>query len=106
MGHSFGDSRPDPALPEPGVWRIYALGSLQQPSCICTVTCLADSALYPINFTVTMSLQGLISGAECAVPFNPLSQVLKHTEGDRSLQQVCMPRHHQTTTDPAEYLLG
>ncbi|KAI0645973.1 TPR-like protein [Trametes meyenii] len=34
-----------------------------------------------------MSLQGLISGAECAVPFNPLSQVLKHTEGDRSLQQ-------------------
>lgn len=34
-----------------------------------------------------MSLQGLISGSECAVPFNPLSQVLKHTEGDRSLQQ-------------------
>ncbi|KAH8828265.1 hypothetical protein DL96DRAFT_1602480 [Flagelloscypha sp. PMI_526] len=34
-----------------------------------------------------MSFQGLISGAECAVPSNPLSQVLKHTEGDRSLQQ-------------------
>ncbi|KAK7005663.1 dihydroxy-acid dehydratase [Favolaschia claudopus] len=34
-----------------------------------------------------MSFQGLISGAECAVPFNPLSQVLKHTEGDRSRQQ-------------------
>ncbi|KAI0088040.1 hypothetical protein BDY19DRAFT_951643 [Irpex rosettiformis] len=34
-----------------------------------------------------MSMQGLISGSECAVPFNPLSQVLKHTEGDRSLQQ-------------------
>ncbi|OAX33288.1 TPR-like protein [Rhizopogon vinicolor AM-OR11-026] len=34
-----------------------------------------------------MSLQGLISGSECAVPFNPLSQVLKHTEGDRTLQQ-------------------
>ncbi|KAH7924256.1 TPR-like protein [Leucogyrophana mollusca] len=34
-----------------------------------------------------MSLSGLISGSECAVPFNPLSQVLKHTEGDRSLQQ-------------------
>ncbi|KAI0341900.1 TPR-like protein [Trametopsis cervina] len=34
-----------------------------------------------------MSLQGLISGSECAVPFNPLSQVLKHTEGDRSIQQ-------------------
>ncbi|KAI0793191.1 peroxisome targeting signal receptor [Abortiporus biennis] len=34
-----------------------------------------------------MSLQGLISGSECAVPFNPLSQVLKHAEGDRSLQQ-------------------
>ncbi|KAG1865803.1 hypothetical protein DFJ58DRAFT_770330 [Suillus subalutaceus] len=30
---------------------------------------------------------GLISGSECAVPLNPLSQVLKHTEGDRSLQQ-------------------
>ena len=35
-----------------------------------------------------MSLQGLVSGSECAVPFNPLSQVLKHTEGDRSVQQV------------------
>jgi hypothetical protein len=35
-----------------------------------------------------MSFQGLISGAECATPSNPLSQVLKHTEGDRSLQQV------------------
>ncbi|KAF8894083.1 peroxisome targeting signal receptor [Infundibulicybe gibba] len=34
-----------------------------------------------------MSFQNLISGSECAVPFNPLSQVLKHTEGDRSLQQ-------------------
>ncbi|KAJ7163573.1 hypothetical protein C8R43DRAFT_990111 [Mycena crocata] len=34
-----------------------------------------------------MSFEGLVSGAECAVPFNPLSQVLKHTEGDRSLQQ-------------------
>ncbi|KJA27897.1 hypothetical protein HYPSUDRAFT_130657 [Hypholoma sublateritium FD-334 SS-4] len=34
-----------------------------------------------------MSFQGLISGSECAAPFNPLSQVLKHTEGDRSLQQ-------------------
>ncbi|KIP05602.1 hypothetical protein PHLGIDRAFT_108068 [Phlebiopsis gigantea 11061_1 CR5-6] len=34
-----------------------------------------------------MSLQGLVSGSECAVPFNPLSQVLKHTEGDRSVQQ-------------------
>ena len=41
-----------------------------------------DSAL-------AMSLQGLISGSECAVPSNPLAQVLKHTEGDRSLQQVC-----------------
>ncbi|KAJ3489054.1 hypothetical protein NLI96_g2421 [Meripilus lineatus] len=34
-----------------------------------------------------MSLQGLISGSECATPFNPLSQVLKHTESDRSIQQ-------------------
>jgi hypothetical protein len=36
----------------------------------------------------TMSLAGLMSGAECAVEVNPLSQVLKHTDGDRSLQQV------------------
>ncbi|KAF8973077.1 hypothetical protein BDZ97DRAFT_1900894 [Flammula alnicola] len=35
-----------------------------------------------------MSFQGLISGSECATPANPLSQVLKHTEGDRSLQQL------------------
>ncbi|KAF9478825.1 TPR-like protein [Pholiota conissans] len=34
-----------------------------------------------------MSFQGLVSGSECAAPSNPLSQVLKHTEGDRSLQQ-------------------
>jgi peroxin-5 len=37
-----------------------------------------------------MSLAGLVSGAECAVQVNPLSQVLKHTDGDRSLQQVCL----------------
>ncbi|KAI0949284.1 hypothetical protein AcW1_008944 [Taiwanofungus camphoratus] len=55
-----------------------------------------------------MSLQGLISGSECAVPFNPLSQVLKHTEGDRSLQQdrVVGPssaslRHLPSTSTPA-----
>ncbi|KAI0744275.1 peroxisome targeting signal receptor [Daedaleopsis nitida] len=54
-----------------------------------------------------MSLQGLISGAECAVPFNPLSQVLKHTEGDRSLQQdrVAGPSgsrlHHLPTSSAA-----
>ncbi|KAG7098807.1 hypothetical protein E1B28_000712 [Marasmius oreades] len=34
-----------------------------------------------------MSFQTLISGAECSTVSNPLSQVLKHTEGDRSLQQ-------------------
>ncbi|KAL0956345.1 hypothetical protein HGRIS_002495 [Hohenbuehelia grisea] len=34
-----------------------------------------------------MAFQGLVSGSECAVAANPLSQVLKHTEGDRSLQQ-------------------
>ncbi|TFK68680.1 TPR-like protein [Pluteus cervinus] len=34
-----------------------------------------------------MSFQSLVSGSECAAPANPLSQVLKHTEGDRSLQQ-------------------
>ncbi|EKM54250.1 uncharacterized protein PHACADRAFT_97499 [Phanerochaete carnosa HHB-10118-sp] len=45
-----------------------------------------------------MSLQGLVSGSECAVPFNPLSQVLKHTEGDRSVQQL---HHLPTTTGPA-----
>lgn len=38
---------------------------------------------------IIMSLQGLMSGADCAVQSNPLSQVLKHAEGDRSLQQVC-----------------
>ncbi|KAI0029662.1 peroxisome targeting signal receptor [Vararia minispora EC-137] len=41
-----------------------------------------------------MSLQGLISGAECAVEVNPLSQVLKHADGDRSLQQL----HHLPST--------
>ncbi|KAF9469877.1 hypothetical protein BDZ94DRAFT_1151032 [Collybia nuda] len=35
-----------------------------------------------------MSFQGLISGSECAAPTNPLSQVLKHTESDRSIQQL------------------
>jgi len=35
-----------------------------------------------------MSFQSLISASECATPANPLSQVLKHAEGDRSLQQV------------------
>ncbi|KAI0051853.1 TPR-like protein [Auriscalpium vulgare] len=34
-----------------------------------------------------MSLQGLMSGADCAIDSNPLSQVLKHTDGDHSLQQ-------------------
>ncbi|PPQ98774.1 hypothetical protein CVT24_003332 [Panaeolus cyanescens] len=34
-----------------------------------------------------MSFQSLVSGSECAAPANPLNQVLKHTEGDRSLQQ-------------------
>ncbi|KAJ4476947.1 hypothetical protein C8J55DRAFT_516205 [Lentinula edodes] len=34
-----------------------------------------------------MSFQSLISGSECAAPANPLSQVLKHTEADRSIQQ-------------------
>ncbi|KAG6889413.1 hypothetical protein C0992_005270 [Termitomyces sp. T32_za158] len=43
-----------------------------------------------------MSFQGLISGSECAVPSNPLSQVLKHTEGDRSLQQL----HQLPATTP------
>ncbi|KII92734.1 hypothetical protein PLICRDRAFT_103768 [Plicaturopsis crispa FD-325 SS-3] len=44
-----------------------------------------------------MSLSGLISGSECAVPANPLSQVLKHTEGDRSVQQL----HHLPGTSAA-----
>ena len=51
----------------------------------------------------TMSLAGLMSGAECAVEVNPLSQVLKHTDGDRSLQQVSLSklppcRHIELTT--------
>ncbi|KXN91001.1 Dihydroxy-acid dehydratase [Leucoagaricus sp. SymC.cos] len=55
-----------------------------------------------------MSFQSLISGSECAAPANPLSQVLKHAEGDRSLQQdrVAGPsssRLHQlpTTAGPS-----
>ncbi|KAM6502067.1 hypothetical protein JOM56_002044 [Amanita muscaria] len=34
-----------------------------------------------------MAFQSLVSGSECSVATNPLAQVLKHTEGDRSLQQ-------------------
>ena len=44
-----------------------------------------------------MSLANLMSGSECAVEVNPLSQVLKHTDGDRSLQQV--------RTTPSPYIL-
>ena len=44
--------------------------------------------LLALIFSFSMSFQGLISGSECAAPANPLSQVLKHTEADRSLQQV------------------
>jgi hypothetical protein len=36
----------------------------------------------------TMSFQGLVSASECGTSANPLAQVLKHTDGDRSLQQV------------------
>ena len=46
---------------------------------------------WPITFhlsSATMSLAGLMSGSECTLEVNPLSQVLKHTDGDRSLQQV------------------
>ncbi|KAI0696708.1 hypothetical protein BC835DRAFT_1414101 [Cytidiella melzeri] len=56
-----------------------------------------------------MSMQGLISGSECAVPFNPLSQVLKHTEGDRSLQQACLqdlPPHDTAAPTAAEHDLA
>ena len=35
-------------------------------------------------------MQGLVGGAECG-PINPLAQMLKHTEGDRSIQLVCPP---------------
>jgi hypothetical protein len=59
-------------------------GSLHVIRCT-TVTCN-----HPRLLLLQMSLQGLISGSECAVPSNPLAQVLKHTEGDRSLQQVCI----------------
>ena len=34
-----------------------------------------------------MSLQSLISGSECALPNNPLAQVLKHTDADHSIQR-------------------
>jgi hypothetical protein len=40
-----------------------------------------------LSYTTTMSFQSLVSGADCG-PINPLGQMLKHTEGDRSLQQV------------------
>ncbi|KAJ3514122.1 hypothetical protein NLJ89_g2562 [Agrocybe chaxingu] len=50
-----------------------------------------------------MSFQGLISGSECAAPANPLSQVLKHTEGDRSLQQ---DRISGPSTSRLHYLPG
>ena len=43
--------------------------------------------LYPTTHSA-MSLQGLMSSADCAVEVNPLHQVLKHTEGDRGVQQV------------------
>jgi peroxin-5 len=55
-----------------------------------------------------MSLQGLMSGADCAVESNPLSQVMKHTEGDRSLQQdrIAGPSSSRVRTIPtlAQYL--
>jgi hypothetical protein len=60
-----------------------------------------------VSSGLRMSLAGLVSGAECAVQVNPLSQVLKHADGDRSLQQVCllastMPRatHHRSFRTP------
>ena len=54
-----------------------------------------------------MSLAGLMSGAECAVEVNPLSQVLKHTDGDRSLQQVSLCRFfHVATLNPPPLFLG
>ncbi|KIY74324.1 TPR-like protein [Cylindrobasidium torrendii FP15055 ss-10] len=34
-----------------------------------------------------MSFQSLVSGSECSVAANPLSKVLSHSDGDRSLQQ-------------------
>jgi len=45
-----------------------------------------------------MSFQSLIAGAECAMPANPLSQVLKHTESDRSLQRVSQLRDIPNTS--------
>jgi hypothetical protein len=41
------------------------------------------------NFEPAMSFSSLISGADCATSSNPLSQVLKHTDVDNSLQRVC-----------------
>ncbi|PFH53854.1 hypothetical protein AMATHDRAFT_136767 [Amanita thiersii Skay4041] len=51
-----------------------------------------------------MSFQSLISGAECNVASNPLAQVLKHTEGDRSLQQL--RQLPGTTSAPNEHDLA
>ncbi|TEB30303.1 peroxisome targeting signal receptor [Coprinellus micaceus] len=52
-----------------------------------------------------MSFQGLVSSSECGTSANPLAQVLKHTDGDRSLQQdrIAGPsssRLHQLPTGP------
>jgi hypothetical protein len=40
------------------------------------------------NFEPAMSFSSLISGADCSTSSNPLSQVLKHTDADNSLQRV------------------
>ncbi len=86
-----GDLRTGSARPQTGVFtHLLCTTFFRRP--------LLSNQSLPYTTAAKMSLQGLISGAECAVPFNPLSQVLKHTDGDRSLQQVCGPRlcqdHH------------
>ena len=66
-------------------------GNQQGPSRVgCHVCVLSGNQFICSSWTgtTTMSFQGLISGTECGTAANPLSQVLKHTEGDRSLQQV------------------
>jgi hypothetical protein len=59
----------------------------------CLIVTSADSPARILDFDTAdsaMSLQSLISGSECAIPANPLSQVVKHTEKDRSLQHVSL----------------
>lgn len=46
------------------------------------------AAGWRVTLKPVMSFSSLISGADCGTSSNPLSQVLKHTDADNSLQRV------------------